>query len=131
MDLLDPGKLAVISVIALLVLGPQRLGKTARQMGSLWRVLGEHRERFEAEVHRGLNDAGLPDPRTIRPSQSFHRAFDELISPPDPSRREAGVGPVAEVGLAPTADDALPSAKPSPENSDAPDRYVHDDASMN
>jgi Sec-independent protein translocase protein TatA len=51
---LDPEKLLVLLVIALLVLGPNRLPSTARMMGELWREISEVRAQVNRELHRAL-----------------------------------------------------------------------------
>lgn len=58
---LDPAKLLVILVIALVVIGPERLPKAARQLGSAWRELTRIRERVTDEVKAALPDLGLDD----------------------------------------------------------------------
>lgn len=57
---LDPAKLLVILVLALVVLGPERLPKAARQVGALWRDFTLWRERLEREVRDAVPDLDLP-----------------------------------------------------------------------
>jgi sec-independent protein translocase protein TatB len=47
---LSPAKLLVILVIALIVLGPEKLPQMARQLGALWHDLRQWRGRLETEV---------------------------------------------------------------------------------
>src|ERR1700686_169561 len=47
---LSPAKLLVILVIALIVLGPEKLPQMARQLGALWHDLRQWRGRLENEV---------------------------------------------------------------------------------
>jgi sec-independent protein translocase protein TatB len=47
---LSPAKLLVILVIALIVLGPEKLPQMARQVGALWHDLRQWRGRIESEV---------------------------------------------------------------------------------
>ena len=47
---LSPAKLLVILVIALIVLGPEKLPQVARQIGARWHDLREWRSRIESEV---------------------------------------------------------------------------------
>ncbi len=65
---LDPAKLLVILVLALILLGPERLPKAARQVGAFWRDLTAFRQRLEEEVRSAIPDVDLPDipviPRT-------------------------------------------------------------------
>jgi Sec-independent protein translocase protein TatA len=51
---LDPEKLLVLLVIALLILGPSRLPSTARRMGELWREISEVRAQMNRELQRTL-----------------------------------------------------------------------------
>jgi Sec-independent protein translocase protein TatA len=53
---LDPAKLLVIAVVAVIVLGPERLPQVGRQLGSAWRSLSEFRHRMESEVRSTMPD---------------------------------------------------------------------------
>jgi sec-independent protein translocase protein TatB len=53
---LDPGKLIVIAVVAIILLGPDKLPQVARQVGGAWRSFGEFRRRMEAEVRSTMPD---------------------------------------------------------------------------
>jgi len=53
---LDPGKLLVIAVVAIILLGPDRLPQVARQVGAAWRSLNEFRHRMESEVRSSMPD---------------------------------------------------------------------------
>jgi sec-independent protein translocase protein TatB len=60
---LSPAKVLVILVVALVVLGPDKLPKVARQIGSLWGDFRKFRERLESEVRGTFPD--LPSTDTI------------------------------------------------------------------
>src|ERR1700722_11600541 len=60
---LDPGKLLVIAVVAIILLGPDRLPQVARQVGGAWRSFNEFRHRMESEVRNTMPD--LPDTSEI------------------------------------------------------------------
>src|SRR5277367_6563040 len=60
---LDPGKLLVIAVVAIILLGPDRLPQVARQLGGAWRSFNEFRHRMESEVRDTMPD--LPDTSEI------------------------------------------------------------------
>ncbi len=47
---LSPAKLLVVLVVALIVLGPEKLPDMARQVGALWGDLRKWRSRLESEV---------------------------------------------------------------------------------
>jgi sec-independent protein translocase protein TatB len=53
---LDPGKLLIIGVVAILVLGPDKLPEVARQVGGAWRSFNQFRARMESEVRSNLPD---------------------------------------------------------------------------
>jgi TatA/E family protein of Tat protein translocase len=53
---LDPGKLLVIAVVAIILLGPDRLPQLARQVGGAWRTFNEYRHRMESEVRSSMPD---------------------------------------------------------------------------
>jgi sec-independent protein translocase protein TatB len=53
---LDPGKLLVIGVVAIILLGPDRLPQVARQIGGAWRTFNEFRHRMESEVRNTMPD---------------------------------------------------------------------------
>jgi sec-independent protein translocase protein TatB len=53
---LDPAKLLVIAVVAVILLGPDKLPQVARQVGAAWRSLNEFRHRMESEVRSSIPD---------------------------------------------------------------------------
>ena len=53
---LSPAKLLVILVIALIVLGPEKLPQVARQIGAAWHDLRQWRSRIESEVRGAFPD---------------------------------------------------------------------------
>lgn len=53
---LDPGKLLIIVVVAVMVLGPDKLPGVARQIGGAWRSLNDFRVRTEADVRSNIPD---------------------------------------------------------------------------
>lgn len=57
---LDPAKILVILLVALVILGPERLPKAARQLGAFWRDLNRFREKMEQEVRNAVPDLDLP-----------------------------------------------------------------------
>ena len=63
MDFLSPAKLLVILVVALAVLGPDKLPTLAKQVGSLWRDFSRFRQKLEADVRGSFPD--LPSTDTI------------------------------------------------------------------
>ena len=53
---LDPAKLIVIAVVAIILLGPDKLPQFARQVGGAWRSFNEFRHRMESEVRNTMPD---------------------------------------------------------------------------
>ncbi|MDA8267214.1 MAG: twin-arginine translocase TatA/TatE family subunit [Actinomycetota bacterium] len=60
---LDPAKVLVVLVVALVVLGPDKLPRAARQAGAAWNHVRHWRDRLEEEVRGAFPD--LPAARTI------------------------------------------------------------------
>ena len=60
---LSPAKVLIILVVALVVLGPDKLPKVAKQIGALWGEFRKFRERLESDVRSSFPD--LPSTDTI------------------------------------------------------------------
>jgi Sec-independent protein translocase protein TatA len=60
---LDPAKLLVVAVVAIILLGPDRLPQVARQVGTAWRTFNEFRHRVETDVRSAVPD--LPSTHDI------------------------------------------------------------------
>ena len=74
---LDPAKLLVILIVALVVLGPDKLPTVARQMGAAWGELRRFRERLETEVRGTFPD--LPSSQQVAQAVRSPLAFlDQL-----------------------------------------------------
>jgi Sec-independent protein translocase protein TatA len=76
---LDPTKIFLILVIALIVVGPQRLPSVARQLGGAWRELNRLRDKFEEEVRAAVPDLDLPNIPTS-PSKAITSYLTGLVS---------------------------------------------------
>src|ERR1700679_2521714 len=113
---LDPGKLLVIGVVAIILLGPDRLPQVARQVGGAWRSFNEFRHRMESEVRNTMPD--LPPTSEIArlarsPSallnhlsnMSTDEEPDGSFQPPTPADENGTAG--ADGGLATTAPPAV------------------------
>jgi sec-independent protein translocase protein TatB len=93
MFLLSPAKLMVVLVVALVVLGPDKLPKVAKQVGTLWGDFRRFRERLESEVRTAIPD--LPSADTITQAVRSPLTFlDSLAGDGDDERAPgpAGVG---------------------------------------
>jgi sec-independent protein translocase protein TatB len=60
---LDPAKLLLIAVVAVILLGPERLPQVARQVGAAWRTFNDFRHRIETDVRSAVPD--LPSSHDI------------------------------------------------------------------
>ncbi len=74
---LDPGKLLVIAVVAIILLGPDRLPQVARQVGGAWRSFNEFRHRMESEVRSSMPDLP-PTSEIARLARSPSALLDHL-----------------------------------------------------
>src|SRR5579863_8467034 len=83
---LTPAKLLVVLVIALIVLGPEKLPQVARQLGAAWHDLRGWRSRIESEV-RGT----FPNlPPTHEVAQAVRSPFACLDRLADEHERSSG-----------------------------------------
>ncbi|HMK63307.1 MAG TPA: twin-arginine translocase TatA/TatE family subunit [Acidimicrobiales bacterium] len=83
---LSPAKLLVILVVALVVLGPEKLPGVARQLGALWGDLRRWRMRLEREV-RGI----FPDlPSSHEITQAVRSPLSYLDKLADEHERGSG-----------------------------------------
>jgi sec-independent protein translocase protein TatB len=119
---LDPGKLLVIAVVAIILLGPDRLPQVARQVGGAWRSFNEFRHRMETEVRSSMPDlpATSEIARLARSPSALLNHLSSMSSDEEPPT-EAADGtfqpPVlpdaaANGSVAAGADDPAPEAPP-------------------
>ncbi len=121
MLLLSPPKLLMVLVIALIVLGPDKLPSTARRIGALWSDVKRWRSHLENEVRATFPD--LPSTteiaRVVRsPLSMLDRLADEhgaqsggepaavASSPAEPVRPESAVPGAPSVPLSLDPDSA-------------------------
>ncbi len=83
MPFLSPAKLLVIVVIALVVLGPDKLPAVARQIGALWGDFSTFRHKLESEVRDTFPDLPSTDTITqaVRSPLSFLDTLAETHGP--------------------------------------------------
>jgi sec-independent protein translocase protein TatB len=133
---LTPAKILVVLVVALIVLGPEKLPGVARQLGALWGDLRRWRTRLESEV-RGV----FPDlPPTHEVAQVVRSPLTFLNRLADEHERSAaangntavrGADDGADVvvdGAAPAETRAGPGPPPvdvTPSTGDAPEQTPH------
>jgi TatA/E family protein of Tat protein translocase len=133
---LDPAKLLVIAVVAIILLGPDKLPQVARQVGGAWRSFNEFRHRMETEVRSSMPD--LPStteiarlarsPSALLDHLSNMGSDDDAASPEGDGEQapELGEGTggdhgeTTELGVADEGD-ATPSSNGSVTNGSVPD----------
>jgi sec-independent protein translocase protein TatB len=101
---LDPGKLLVIAVIAIILLGPDRLPQVARQLGGAWRSFNEFRHRMETEVRSTMPD--LPSTSEIARLARSPSALLNHLSTMSPDTETPGEAPDGSFQPPTTADTA-------------------------
>lgn len=99
---LDPAKILMILVIALIVLGPDRLPKAARQLGSYWRTLIQLRSKLEQEFRDAVPDfkEAFPDmelPRIPKNPRAAMSNFMTGLVTPDAEPADGPSGAAAEL----------------------------------
>jgi TatA/E family protein of Tat protein translocase len=112
---LDPGKLLIIGVVAILVLGPDKLPEVARQVGGAWRSFNQFRARMESEVRSNLPD--LPSTADVARLAKSPTALLSHLSKVSPDGVSAGErSELAEiwdqVGQTHQIDDPSPDPRP-------------------
>ena len=113
---LDPGKLLVIGAVALMVLGPDRLPKVARTVGSVWHDFTRWRATLDEHVRGAFPD--MPAAHDIAaavrsPIALLDRLAKESVAPADITVAASemvppGIGPVAPAWGA--SGEAVPSS---------------------
>ncbi len=122
---LDPGKLLVIAVVAIILLGPDRLPQVARQVGGAWRSFNEFRHRMESEVRSSMPDLP-PTSEIARLARSPSALLDHLSNkssdeePDGTFQPPAAPRPPAEVPVTPPDAPAAPPPAPTPIRADGP-----------
>jgi Sec-independent protein translocase protein TatA len=91
---LDPAKVFLLLVIALIVIGPERLPGAARQMGGMWRELNRLRQKFDEEVRALVPDLDLPNIPTS-PTKAVTGYLNNLVSGTGTSAATSAVGDAA------------------------------------
>ncbi|MHB1711363.1 MAG: twin-arginine translocase TatA/TatE family subunit [Acidimicrobiales bacterium] len=94
MEFLSPAKLLVIFVVALFVLGPEKLPKMARQAGGLWGDFRKFRDRLESDVRGSFPDLPSTDKiaQAVRSPLSFLETFVDPTTSENLPTSTAAVG---------------------------------------
>ena len=107
MPFLSPAKLLVVVLVAIVVLGPDKLPKVARQVGSLWGDFRRLRERLESDVRGNFPDLPSTDKITqaVRSPITFLDSLADTHAADNDAARPVGDGPPPD----PVGDDVVPS----------------------
>ena len=115
---LDPSKLLIIAVVAVILLGPDKLPQVARQVGTAWRSFAEFRHKMESEVRSSIPD--LPSSADIARLARSPSALLDHLSKMDPTATSVTSGDTPRdesplTGVPLTAPDTVPPvSKPVP-----------------
>src|SRR5580700_163027 len=91
---LDPGKLLVILIVALVVLGPDKLPGVARQLGAAWGEIRKFRQRLETEVRGTFPD--LPSTHQVAQAVRSPLAFLDQLADAHEREQQQTAGQPAE-----------------------------------
>jgi TatA/E family protein of Tat protein translocase len=114
--LLSPAKLLVVLVVAVIVLGPDKLPKVARQVGSLWGDFRRLRQRLETDVRGNFPDLpstekitqAVRSPITFLDSLADTHAADNEANPPVGAGSGGDGAPDPGAWSGPDGDDVVP-----------------------
>jgi sec-independent protein translocase protein TatB len=111
---LDPGKLLVIAVVAIILLGPDRLPQVARQVGGAWRSFNEFRHRMESEVRNTMPDlpATSEIARLARSPSALLNHLSNMSSDEEPDGSFQPPAPEDVNGAAGVGDAVPPAVEP-------------------
>ena len=105
---LSPAKLLVLLVIALIVLGPEKLPQVARQLGAAWGDLRRFRTRLESDVRGAFPD--LPPTHEVAQAVMSPLAFLDRLADEHEKSVANGSGESDEVAGAPLATGPPPAS---------------------
>ncbi len=115
---LSPEKVLVMLVVALVVLGPDRLPHMARQAGKLWSDFRNFRQRLESDVRGNFPD--LPSVDTISQAVRSPLSFLDSLADSHAQSQQVPASMEHDITVAEDpSDDEVPSA-PLPVTSDVP-----------
>src|SRR5471030_1688148 len=98
---LSPAKIMVVLVVALIVLGPDKLPQVARQLGAMWGELRRFRTRLESDVRGAFPD--LPATHEVASAVRSPLAFLDRLADEHEKASATATGEADEVAGAPLA----------------------------
>ncbi len=126
MPFLSPAKLLVILVVALVVLGPDKLPRVAKQVGGLWGDFRRFRERLEADVRGTFPE--LPSSDRIAQAVRSPLSFLDDLAASDSNENDAMGTTSVTMDESESAEERDGVVEPSP-GSNRPAGMVHASAS--
>jgi sec-independent protein translocase protein TatB len=91
---LSPVKLLIVAVVAMILLGPDKLPQVARQLGAGWRAFRVLQQRVESEIRDSLPDLP-PTSEIARMARSPLAFLNQLADLPEPGSEPAFPDPGA------------------------------------
>ncbi|MGH9102885.1 MAG: twin-arginine translocase TatA/TatE family subunit [Acidimicrobiales bacterium] len=92
---ISPVKILIVAVVALVVLGPEKLPGTLRTLGRYWGEFQRFRGQFESQVRDAVGDLPLPVPGLgntwTNPVRTFTDGFMRPTAPGTPGAPRAAV----------------------------------------
>lgn len=88
---LDPTKIAIVLIVALLVLGPEKLPGFTKQAGAWWGEFQRVKARLQAEVNGAvsqMNPGASPFTETFNSASNVMGGFVQSIFPNEPGTAE-------------------------------------------
>src|SRR5512139_1845482 len=109
------GEIVIIAILALILLGPDRLPEAAKQLGRTLREIRKHtddlKEQFEAEVYGDGKKPGIAKPSLVPPVPARPAG---PAGPPPPATAENVPGLEAAFAGEPEPPPAPPAEPPAP-----------------
>lgn len=99
---ISPLKILIVAVIALVVLGPEKLPEMTRRAGKAWGDFRHFRETMESQVREVIGDVpGLGDLRGMTNTgirSTVSSAVQGVVSPSPAQRLSEAAGPISPAG---------------------------------
>ena len=93
---LDPTKIAIVLIVALVVLGPEKLPGFTKQLGAWWGEFQRVRARLQAEINGAvnqINSAASPLTESFKAASSAGGILPSIFSVDNSKKSESAVTP--------------------------------------
>jgi sec-independent protein translocase protein TatB len=117
------GEILVILLVALLVLGPDKLPEAARNAGRFYRQVRQMSSGFQQEIREAMGDEPRPSPTrpTVHPDAGPGPSLPPVGTAPGSAGADGSVAGASVPDPAPSAGDAGPVRPGTPTEPDGPD----------